>query len=163
MGSRTSVVAGGLARLGVGGRDLGLRLGLWLGRSLGLSLGLGLLAGCPTVDLGDTPTDIGLCNPAGGLTYFQDQIWPKYVVRSDPKTQCNQANCHIAGGNGLDLPNPVDYPTAYKRVQIYLNCGMPSASLFLTKPLAGIDAHSGGDIFASLSDPAVQVFLAWFQ
>jgi hypothetical protein len=156
MGSRTSVVAGGLARVGVG-RCLRLR------RWLGLGLGLGLLGGCPTVDLGDTPTDIGLCNPAGGLSYFQNQIWPSYVVRTDPKTQCNQANCHIAGGNGLDFPNPVDYPTAYRRVQIYLNCGMPSASPFLTKPLAGIDAHSGGDIFASLSDPAVQVFLNWFQ
>jgi hypothetical protein len=162
MGSRTSVVAGGLARLGVGvGRYLGRCFGLR--RGLGLGLGLGLLGGCPTVDLGDTPTDIGLCNPAGGVSYFQDQIWPKYVVRTDPKAQCNQANCHIAGGNGLDFPTPVDYPTAYKRVQIYLNCGMPSASPFLTKPLAGIDAHTGGDIFASLSDPAVQVFLDWFQ
>jgi hypothetical protein len=155
MGSRTSVVAGGLARLGGVGRHLGL--------GLKLSLGLGLLAGCPTVDLGDTPTDIGLCNPAGGLPYFQDQIWPKVVVRSDPTTQCNRVGCHVTGGNGLDFPTPVDYPTAYKRVQIYLNCGMPSASPFLTKPLAGGDAHTGGDIFASLSDPAVQVFLAWFQ
>jgi len=160
MGSRTSVVAGRLARPGVGvvsglGLRPGLRPRLWLG--------LALLAGCPTVDLGDTPTEIGLCNPAGGLAYFQDQIWPKYVVRSDPKTQCNQANCHIAGGNGLDFPDPVDYATAYKRVQIYLNCGTPSASSFLTKPLAGIDAHSGGDIFSGLSDPAVQVFLDWFQ
>lgn len=172
MGSRTSVVAGGPARVGVGrcvGRSLddgvdrrvdprpGLR------RGLGLGLSLGLLAGCPTVDLGDTPTDIGLCNPAGGVAYFQSQIWPKYVVRTDPKTQCNQASCHIAGGNGLDFPDPVDYPTAYKRVRIYLNCGTPSASQFLTKPLSGSDAHSGGDIFANLSDPAVQVFLDWFQ
>ena len=172
MGSRTSVVAGGPARLGVGrcvgrslddgvGRRVDPRRGLR--RGLGLGLSLGLLAGCPTVDLGDTPTDIGLCNPAGGLAYFQSQIWPKYVVRTDPRTQCNQASCHIAGGNGLDFPNPVDYPTAYKRVQIYLNCGMPSASQFLTRPLSGIDAHSGGDIFANLSDPAVQVFLDWFQ
>jgi hypothetical protein len=165
MGSRTSVVAGGLARLGVG---VGRCVRRWLGRCLGLrrlalGLGLALLGGCPTVDLGDTPTDIGLCNPAGGVAYFQDQIWPNYVVRTDPKTQCNQMSCHVAGGNGLDFPNPVDYPTAYRRVQIYLNCGMPSASPFLTKPLAGTDAHSGGDIFASLSDPAVQVFLDWFQ
>jgi hypothetical protein len=160
MGSRTSVVAGRLARPGVG---VASGLGLQSGIHRGLWLGLVLLAGCPTVDLGDTPTEIGLCNPAGGLPYFQDQIWPRYVVRTDPKTQCNQANCHIAGGNGLDFPNPVDYATAYKRVQIYLNCGTPSASSFLTKPLAGIDAHSGGDIFAGLSDPAVQVFLDWFQ
>jgi hypothetical protein len=149
MGSRTTVVAGRTARLGVGA---GIRVAVCLA-----------LAGCPTVDLGDTPTEIGLCNPSGGEQYFQDQIWPNYVVRTDPKTSCYQANCHIAGGNGLDFPSPIDYPTAYKRVQIYLNCGTPSASPFLTKPLAGIDAHSGGDIFGSLSDPAVQVFLNWFK
>jgi hypothetical protein len=150
MGSRTSVVAG-LARLGVG---------------LGLSLGIGFLAGCPTVDLGDTPTEIGLCNPSGGEQYFQDQIWPKYVIRNNAPTSCDLGTCHMAGGTGgtgLNFPDPVDYPTAYKRVQVYLNCGTPSASPFLTKPLAGTDAHGGGDIFASLSDPAVQVFLNWFQ
>ena len=129
-----------------------------------LSAGLAALAGCPTVDLGDTPTEIGLCNPAGGLSYFQDQIWPKYVVRTDPMTACNRASaCHVAGGNGLDFPNPVDYPSAYRRSQIYLNCGTPTASLFLTKPEGGIEPHGGGDIFPSPSDPAVQVFLDWFK
>jgi len=126
-------------------------------------LGVTFLAGCPTVDLGDTPTEIGLCNPAGGVQYFQDQIWPKYVVRKMDNTSCATANCHVAGGNGLDFPMPVDYPTAYKRTQIYLNCGNPEASQFLTKPLGGIDPHSGGDIFADMNDPAVQIFLAWFK
>jgi hypothetical protein len=130
-------------------------------RCLGLALLAGAgLTGCPTVDLGDTPTEIGLCNPPGGLAYFQDQIWPKYV--NNPKNSCAQASCHIAGGNGLDFPAQVDYPASYKRSQIYLNCGTPSASLFLTKPLAGIDAHSGGDIFSD-GDPAVQIFLDWFK
>lgn len=124
---------------------------------------VGLLAGCPTVDLGDTPTEVGLCNPAGGLQYFQDQIWPRYVVRSDPTTSCNRSSCHVAGGNGLDFPNPVDFSAAYRRSQIYLNCGTPEASQFLTKPEAGLVPHGGGDIFASPSDPAVQVFLDWFQ
>jgi hypothetical protein len=126
-------------------------------------LGLTFLAGCPTVDLGDTPTEIGLCNPAGGVQYFQDQIWPKYVVRTGDNTSCATANCHIAGGNGLDFPMPVDYGVAYKRTQIYLNCGNPEASQFLTKPLGGIDPHSGGDIFADMNDPAVQIFFAWFK
>ena len=140
MGSRSSVAVGGLA-----------------------CLGLTHLAGCPTVDLGDTPTEIGLCNPTGGVQYFQDQIWPKYVVRTDPTRSCAQVSCHVAGGNGLDFQLPVDYPTAYRRTQIYLNCGTPAASPFLTKPLAGMDPHSGGDIFAGTNDPAVQVFLDWFQ
>jgi hypothetical protein len=137
---------------------------MWRTAGVGLAITLiALTAGCPTVDLGDTPTEIGLCNPAGGLQYFQDQIWPNYVVRSDPTTSCNRAgSCHVAGGNGLDFPNPVDYPNAYKRAQIYLNCGTPGASLFLTKPLAGIDQHGGGDIFAS-GDASVQIFLDWFK
>jgi hypothetical protein len=121
------------------------------------------MTGCPTVDLGDTPTEIGLCNPPGGVQYFQDQIWPKYVVRGQADMGCAKVTCHVAGGNGLDFPMPVDYPSAYKRVQIYLNCGSPAASLFLTKPLGGIDPHLGGDIFASTADPAVQVFLDWFK
>ena len=127
-------------------------------------LGVAFLAGCPTVDLGDTPTEIGLCNPPGGLQYFQDQIWPKYVVRTDPSTACTKpGTCHVAGGNGLDFPMPVDYSIAYRRSQIYLNCGTPEASLFLTKPLAGIEPHGGGDIFPSVNDPAVVVFLGWFK
>jgi len=126
-------------------------------------LALTFLAGCPTVDLGDTPTEIGLCNPAGGVQYFQDQIWPKYVVRNMNNTSCNTSNCHVAGGNGLDFPMPVDYATAYKRTQIYLNCGTPEASQFLTKPLGGIDPHGGGDIFPDMNDPAVPIFLSWFK
>jgi len=137
-----------------------------MGKGLTLLAGLaGLesLAGCPTVDLGDTPTDIGRCNPAGGEQYFQDQIWPGYVVRTNPDKSCAKVGCHVAGGNGLDFPAQVDYPAAYKRSQAFLNCGTPAASGFLTKPLAGIEAHGGGDIFADLNDPAVQIFLAWFK
>lgn len=122
-----------------------------------------LLGGCPTVDLGDTPTEVGLCNPAGGVEYFQAQIWPSYVTRPNANQSCNKVGCHVAGGNGLDFPQQVDYPAAYKRAQIYLNCGTPAASLFLTKPLAGIDPHEGGDIFPATSDPSVQIFLDWFK
>lgn len=122
------------------------------------------LAGCPTVDLGDTPSEIGLCNPPGGVEYFEQQIWPMFVERNNATNSCARTACHVAGGNGLDYPPPpVDYQTAYKRTQLYLNCGTPSASPFLTKPLGGIEPHIGGDIFTSTSDPAVQVFLAWFQ
>jgi len=134
----------------------------WATACLGLA-GIALLAGCPTVDLGDTPTEIGLCNPAGGVQYFQDQIWPSFVVRTDPTQSCAKGGCHVAGGNGLDFPMPVDYSAAYKRTQIYLNCGTPESSLMLTKPLAGIDPHGGGDIFPNSSDAAVQIFLAWFK
>jgi hypothetical protein len=85
------------------------------------------------------------------------------VVRTNPTLSCARAGCHIAGGNGLDFPATIDYPAAYKRSQSYLNCGTPEASLFLTKPLAGIDPHGGGDIFGGTGDPAVQIFLDWFK
>mgnify|MGYP001602402940 CR=1 FL=1 len=57
----------------------------------------------------------------------------------------------------------VDDQANYRITQLYLNCGQPQASLLLTKPLKGVDAHGGGDLFADTSDPAVQAFLAWFR
>jgi len=52
---------------------------------VGLCLGaLGLVAGCPTVDLGDTPDRHGQCNPAGGLTYFQDRSGPSTSSATTP-------------------------------------------------------------------------------
>jgi len=79
-------------------------------------------------------------------------------------TACNRLGCHVTGGNGLDLPNPVDYPTAYKRVQIYLNCGTPAASPFLTKQTRrNGDAHSGGDIFAEPVRSGGAGLPGWFQ
>ena len=130
-----------------------------------LCLGVSLLAGCPTVDLGDTPTDIGLCNPAGGLGYFTDVIWPSFVRPTDGTNGCTKTGgCHNeAGGNGLSfktVPSP-DFPFNYRQAQLFLNCGTPSASLFLTKPLQGTEPHSGGNIF-NAGDPAIQQFLDWF-
>jgi hypothetical protein len=140
------------------GKGLTLLAGL-----VGLA-GLETLSGCPTVDLGDTPTEIGLCNPAGGVQYFQEQIWPNYVIRTNPTKSCSVVGtCHVGGGNGLDFPAQIDYAVSYKRSQIYLNCGTPAASLFLTKPLAGVEPHSGGDLFPDIDDPAVKIFLAWFK
>ena len=126
---------------------------------------LATLAGCPTVDLGDTPTDIGLCNPAGGLDYFTDVIWPNFVRPNDPAIGCTRAGgCHNeAGGNGLSFrtqPAP-DFPFNYRQAQLFLNCGTPGASLLLTKPQSGTEPHGGGDLFGA-GDPAVQQFLDWF-
>ncbi len=122
-----------------------------------------LLAGCPTVDLGDTPPDIGQCNPMGGLDYFQNTIWPNYL--NNTTKACVQAACHDQGGNGgllryVTSPS-IDYPGNYRKSLVDLNCSMPSASLMLTKP-TGFDPHGGGTIF-SMSDPLAQTFLAWFQ
>jgi hypothetical protein len=144
-------------------------------RDLGMSLRRPLVAaalalavaGCPTVDLGDQPPDVGLCNPPGGMPYFMTDVWPKFLTIADTgsrKSNCTDDGCHdLAHGMILDPRTPVDFAKNYRVVQTYLNCGAPETSELLTKPLAGQDAHGGGDIFANESDPAVQTFLGWFQ
>ena len=128
---------------------------------------LPLVAGCPTVDLGDTPTDIGLCNPPGGPDYFRDVIWPDFVRPSDGQKGCTKTgSCHNeAGGNGLAFktsPAP-DFPFNYRQAQLFLNCGTPEASLLLTKPLDTTEPHGGGNLIISGTDDAlIQKFLAWF-
>ncbi|MBA3392208.1 MAG: hypothetical protein H0T89_06170 [Deltaproteobacteria bacterium] len=128
-----------------------------------------LLGGCPTVDLGDTPTDIGLCNPAGGIEYFEAMIWPEFVRPADTMKGCTRTGgCHDeAGGNALGFrTQPVDFAFNYRQAQVFLNCGTPEASQLLTKPRAGLDAHGGGDLFVAgnaADDAAVASFLAWFD
>ncbi len=126
----------------------------------------GALTACPTVDLGDTPTDINLCNPAAGREYFDSMVWPEFVRPDDATNSCARSGgCHIEGG-GTPLnfkTNPVDLAFNYRQAQVFLNCGTPEASSLLTKPLAGSDPHGGSDVFANQDDPAVQVFLGWFE
>jgi hypothetical protein len=123
-----------------------------------------VLSGCPTVDLGDTPPDIGLCNPKGGFGYFQTDIWTMYLHPADQTRDCAKSSgCH-ANAHGLALdPMATDLTANYRVAVSYLNCGTPMASPLLTKPLAGIDGHGGGDIFPSASDPAVNTFINWFK
>ncbi len=145
-----------------------MRNGCSLGKGMGFrayALALSLLTGCPTVDLGDTPSDIGLCNPPGGMTYFQTKLWPEFVRPTDPVKACTKAgSCHSeTGGNALSFKTmPVDFAFNYRQTQIYLNCGTPMASELLTKPLSGVDPHGGSDLFAP-GDPGVAVFLDWFK
>jgi hypothetical protein len=123
-----------------------------------------VIAGCPTVDLGDTPEDIGVCNPRGGLPYFQDVIWPRYVRDGMPNACTTSGGCHVFGaGNLLGYKNnPVDFPANYRATLVHLECGTPMMSKFLTKPLAGIEGHGGMDIFQPGS-AEVQLFLDWFK
>lgn len=127
---------------------------------------IGLLAGCPTVDLGDTPTDINLCNPAGGIDYFTAEIYPKYLKGDDTAVGCTQdKGCHNeGGGNALNFKIGARRDDAFnfRQAQVFLNCGTPEASLLLTKPLAGIEPHGGGDLYMATSDADVQAFLGWF-
>lgn len=123
------------------------------------------LAGCPTVELGDTPEDIGLCIPRGGRAYFDDVIWPMFVRPTNATQGCTRnGGCHVFGqGNLLGYKvSPLDGAANYRATLLQLDCGQPMNSMFLTKPLAGIDPHGGMDIFAQ-GAPEVQLFLDWFQ
>jgi hypothetical protein len=120
------------------------------------------LAGCPTVDLGDTPPDIGACNPNGGLDYFTNNIWPSYLNTAGA-ANCAVTGCHLMShGLALSTTPPLDYAANFRIAQQYLNCGTPEASELLTKPLAGVDGHGGGDLF-TMTDAQYQVFMMWFQ
>jgi hypothetical protein len=121
-------------------------------------------SGCPTVDLGDTPPDIGACNPSKGIDFFISDIEPKFFKLPDTANGCARSgSCHDQA-HGLTLDrDPGTDAINYKITQTYLNCGQPAASLLLTKPLAGIEGHGGGDLFTSMSDPGVTTFLDWFK
>jgi hypothetical protein len=124
-----------------------------------------LLAACPTVDLGDVPPDIGQCRP--DRQYYIDVIWPQYLAPTQAPRSCVAASgCHEAQGGRsalrLSIAAPIDHDRNYQVVTRFLNCSTPLASELLTKPLAGIEAHQGGDIFPSTADPAVTSFQGWF-
>ena len=123
-----------------------------------------LLSGCPTVDLGDDPPEVGLCNPAKGLTYFQNEIVPNYLKLADATNGCGRdGGCHNrAHGLAFDL-TPANLTSAanYRVAVQYLNCGQPRQSALLTKPLAGEDGHGGGDLIQNGSTE-MMLFLSWF-
>lgn len=120
-------------------------------------------AGCPTVDLGDTPVSPGSCRP--DPAYYRDVIWPEFIAPGDASRSCvAAAGCHRIedGRSALRLAtDPVDEARNYDNFTRFLNCGAPEASAALTKPLSGVDPHGGGDLFAPGSDPET-TFLAWF-
>jgi hypothetical protein len=123
--------------------------------------------GCPTVDLGDMPADPGVCRPDPG--YYRDVIWPEVLASADPARSCVDApGCHaLATGRSAlrlvtDLDDPAIHDRNYPVVIRFLNCGTPEASSLITKPLAGLDPHGGGDLFPGRDDPAIEAFLGWF-
>lgn len=122
-----------------------------------------LLCGCPTVDLGDEPPAVGLCNPAGGMDYFANQIAPNFLRLADRTNGCGRsAMCHDrAHGAAFDLANPMSTAN-YVLAKNYLDCGQPRQSQLLTKPLAGEDGHGGGDLIQP-NGAEMMVFMGWFQ
>ena len=122
-----------------------------------------LVGGCQTVDLGETPTGASRCSPSPD--YFEDVIWPMYINSGDSATSCVDAGCHNSE-NGkstfrVNTAEPIDFAANYKITTFFLNCGTPEASELLTEPLAGVESHGGGDLFAPGSE-AEDIFLDWF-
>ena len=126
---------------------------------------LPLLAGCPTVDLGELPVPPGACRP--DALYFEDVIWPEFIDTGNMATSCvDEGGCHQIGNNPkssfrVSLAEPIDYTENYKRVSTFLNCDSPASSSLLTRPISNVDPHGGGDLFAPGS-PSEQAFLSWF-
>ncbi|RMH44695.1 MAG: hypothetical protein D6689_01830 [Deltaproteobacteria bacterium] len=124
-------------------------------------------AGCPTVDLGQEPPAPALCRP--DRAYFDTELWPNLIAAPDAPYNCVAAGgCHerASGRSALrlivnDPPSPGDLQQNYDVVTRFLNCGTPGASPFLTKPLAGVDPHGGGDLIEPGS-MAEEIFCAWF-
>ena len=125
------------------------------------------LAGCPTVDLGENPPDPPTCRP--DFLYYQDVLYPSFIAPADPNLSCVDApGCHRTndGRSALRLTtDPPDHNANYAIVTRFLNCGLPEASSMLTKPMEGVDAHGGGDIFNDTFGPTTPrgIFEEWFN
>ena len=113
-----------------------------------------IMAGCPTIDLGETPVQPPLCRP--DLKKFRDPggIWETAISPSDEAKSCvARGGCHAqaTGRSALRLIVPPttdsDWSTNLDVVARFLNCSTPSDSPFITKPRAGVDAHLGGDLW----------------
>jgi hypothetical protein len=123
-------------------------------------------AGCPTVDLGEDLVEPGVCLP--DPTYFRERIWPEYLAPPDAAKSCVMSSgCHStqSGRSALRLETDPDDAAQMRNYNVtvrFLKCASPSESPLLTKPLAGIETHGGGDIFPNTMDPAVITFEDWF-
>jgi len=128
--------------------------------------GLVAVSGCPTIELGEEPESPTLCRP--NQAYYQDVIWPDFIeIAGNDAASCTAAaGCHdIADGRSalrLSTAAPIDHDQNYRIVIRYLNCADPGSSSMLTKPMTGIDAHGGGDLFNQTDMPR-DIFLQWFN
>ena len=90
-----------------------------------------------------------LCSSvATGARHHERQVVAKTQARIQQQTETLVVT-------RSDLADPTSSQN-YRLTQNYLNCGQPMQSLLLTKPLAGQDAHGGGDLIEHLA-PTAQV------
>jgi hypothetical protein len=132
---------------------------------------LTLLAGCPTIDVGDTPVEPPKCRPSTDTFQKAGGIWDVAIDPADQTKSCIAQNgCHsqATGRSALRLVTKpramltaADWQTNYDVVTNFLNCSTPKESPFVTKPLAGVDPHLGGDLWTGM-EPANTVEL-WIE
>ncbi len=124
------------------------------------------LTGCPTVELGPDPPDPGQCRPP--RQFFEEVIWPDVIAQADASRSCvAESGCHDRdnGRSALRLISDeplslTDFTLNYEAVTRFLNCGTPTASPFLTKPVSNGEEHGGGDIFAP-GDTEEMLIIEW--
>jgi hypothetical protein len=123
-----------------------------------------LAAGCPTVDLGDTPVGIGSCLP--DREYFDTVIWPMYIANPDASKSCvSMSGCHndqMSARSGMHLQvDPLDLSANYRTVSRHLNCADPGASDMVTYPTELLPHPVG--LFTPTDPEVVSIFLPWFD
>ena len=107
----------------------------------------------------------GTCTEAELGASFEAKVWPW-------RDRC--ASCHSPVGAEADDGAPPHWIVAdteadplYTMYAVigagYLDYDAPADSLLLTKPLAGVVDHGGGDKLDSTSDPTYIDFLAWIE
>lgn len=127
------------------------------------------LAGCPTIDDGDPPITPGTCQP--DFAQFRDQVWPTvFAAPSGSNPSCVGAGgCHRQS-DGRSALRLIEMPTTdsehmqnYEVVTRFLNCTTPDASSVITKPLANVDGHGGGDLWNAVTDPQPACVESWIE
>lgn len=105
---------------------------------------------------------------------FQSSVNPIFDQNLGGRT-CSASGCHSvfssAGGAFKiypnALPNTVEMQANYLSAKGMANLNDPSQSKLLLEPLAGtqsiVGSHTGGDIFASTSDPNYSTILSWIS
>jgi hypothetical protein len=125
---------------------------------------------CGTGSVTSQPT--GVQTPLGG-TCTEEELGASFEARMWPwRDRCS--SCHAPEGEGANDGAPPHWIVSgseadplYTMYAVigggYVDWDTPSDSLLLTKPLAGIVDHGGGDKLDSTSDPAYVDILAWIE
>jgi hypothetical protein len=102
--------------------------------------------------------------PGGGreldldYAYFVSHVEPIFEARDCTRT----SGCHGGQGAGMMLLSGGSDPHAdFITVLPLTRPWDPPSSPLLQKPLAGVEVHGGGDIFADSTDADYRTILAW--